>query len=405
MINASKYLFKDQKVLEVNKQIADREKSSAALGSVFAAIGLTLMKIIVGVTTGSLGILAEAAHSALDLTAALVTLAAVRLSGKPADSEHRYGHGKIENLSALFETFLLLVTCVWIIYEAIQRFFFKQIEIEVSYWAFLVMFISIVVDYYRSKNLSATAKKHNSQALEADGLHFKTDIWSSSVVIFGLLGTYIAEKVEFLGFLKHADIFAALGVALIVIYVSIQLGIRTIKGLLDSNPPGLAEDIILEVNKIPGVIDIHDLRIRDSGPNLFVDAHVHVNGNQLIGDAHALTEAIEAVITKVVPGADILIHPEPADEIKDEPEIQQKIIEVVESLQGVSDCHEITTHYYGSKLYISTHVLVDGNKNLIEAHLITEAIEKNILHLYPGAIVSIHPEPILDNSNKLVANY
>ncbi|MFH2040424.1 MAG: cation-efflux pump [Chloroflexota bacterium] len=383
-------------MLETNKQIADREKSSAALNSVFAAIGLTLMKIIVGVTTGSLGILAEAAHSALDMTAAFVTLIAVRLSGKPADSEHRYGHGKIENLSALFETFLLLVTCVWIIYEAIQRLFFKNIEIEVSFWAFLVMVISIIVDYFRSRNLSATAKKHNSQALEADGLHFKTDIWSSSVVIFGLLGTYISERVEFLGFLKHADVFAALGVAFIVIYVSIQLGIRTIKGLLDSTPPGLAENIIQEVNNIPGVIDIHDLRIRDSGPNLFVDAHVHVDGNQLISEAHALTETIEAVMHKVVPGADILIHPEPAYDMMDESEIQQKIMEVVESIQGVSDCHEIKTHYFGSRLYISTHVLVNGNKNLIETHLITEAIEKNILHLYPDAIISIHPEPLLD---------
>ena len=293
------------------KQITDREKSLAALSSVIAAVGLTIFKIIVGVMTGSLGILAEAAHSALDLVAAFVTLIAVRLSGKPADRDHRYGHGKVENLSALFETMLLLITCAWIIYEAIRRLFLKEIQVEVSIWAFLVMAVSIFIDYNRSKILYAAAIKHNSQALEADALHFKTDIWSSSVVILGLLGVFVAEKVKFLSFFKHADVIAALGVALIVIFVSIELGIRAIKGLLDSNPPGLADQITKIVEVFPNVLDVHDLRIRASGPYLFVDAHLHVDGNLSFNRVHALTETIEEAIHLVVPGADILLHPEP----------------------------------------------------------------------------------------------
>jgi cation diffusion facilitator family transporter len=239
---------------------AEREKNSAALSSVLAAVALTTFKIVVGLMTNSLGILAEAAHSGLDLVAALVTWFAVRTSGKPADVEHHYGHGKIENLSALFEAFLLLVTCVWIIYESIQRLFFKAEEVEVSFWAFLVMAISILIDYSRSRVLERAARKHNSQALEADALHFKTDIWSSSVVIVGLIAVKLADWLPGLPILAKADAVAALGVALIVIYVSIELGVRTIHGLLDQAPKGLAEEIEKAVEAIPGVLDCHQVR-------------------------------------------------------------------------------------------------------------------------------------------------
>ncbi len=290
---------------------AQQEKSSAALTSVLAAIGLTAFKIVVGLLTGSLGILAEAAHSALDLVAALVTLVAVRMSGQPADREHPYGHGKIENLSALFETLLLLATCVWIIYEAIQRLFFKEVMVELSIWAFVVMATSIVIDYNRSRILYRAAKKHNSQALEADALHFSTDIWSSSVVIFGLIGVFIAERFEGLAFLHKADSIAALGVAVIVIYVSFQLGLRTVRGLLDTAPKGLAERISQAVESVPGVVNCHSLRVRTSGPYLFVDAHVNMDGSRSLESAHDLTELIEAKIHEIAPEADVTIHAEP----------------------------------------------------------------------------------------------
>src|SRR5512138_2455722 len=219
----------------------EKEKSSAALSSVVAAVCLTTFKVIVGILTGSLGILAEAAHSGLDLVAALVTFFAVRISGKPADEDHRYGHGKIENLSAFFETILLLVTAVWIIYEAIQRLFFKSVDVEISVWAFVVMGVSILIDYTRSRVLYRAAKAHNSQALEADALHFSTDIWSSSVVILGLVCVTISKTVPALRFLEKADSIAASIVALIVVYVSLEMGARTVHGLLDTAPKGLVE--------------------------------------------------------------------------------------------------------------------------------------------------------------------
>src|SRR5215467_7163482 len=163
-----------------------REKRAVAGNSVLAAIAITVLKIIVGITTGSLGILSEAAHSGLDLVAALVTFFSVRVSDKPADADHQYGHGKVENFSAFLETGLLLLTCVWIVYEAIKRLMVHNVEIEPSLAAFLVMFFSIAVDTWRSRALRRIASKYDSQALQADALHFSTDIWSSSVVIIGL---------------------------------------------------------------------------------------------------------------------------------------------------------------------------------------------------------------------------
>ncbi len=290
---------------------AEKEKHSAALSSVVAAVALTTFKIIVGAATGSLGILAEAAHSGLDLVAALVTFLAVRISGKPADKEHTYGHGKVENLSALFETFLLLITCIWIIYEAVQRLVYKNVAVEVNIWSFLVMAVSIVIDYTRSRILYRAAKKHNSQALEADALHFSTDIWSSSVVIAGLIFVKASELLPDLTFLHRADAISALLVALIVIYVSVELGIRTIKGLLDTAPDGVIEKIIPAVEAIPGVTNCHNVRIRFSGPQVFVDTHILVHPGENISTVHGMTEEVERVVQSILPGADVTVHPEP----------------------------------------------------------------------------------------------
>ncbi|HEX9013523.1 MAG TPA: cation diffusion facilitator family transporter, partial [Anaerolineaceae bacterium] len=279
--------------MTITTTTAHQEKNRAALSSVIAAIGLTTFKLIVGLLTNSLGIIAEALHSGLDLLAALVTLFAVRESGKPADDAHHYGHGKVENISALFETLLLLVTCVWIIYESIQRLFYRSVEVDASIWAFIVMAASIGIDFTRSRILSRAARKYNSQALEADALHFSTDIWSSTVVILGLVGVRLASVIPSLHILKKADAVAALGVAVIVVYVSFQLGYRAVQGLLDRAPNGLSVKIKDAVEAIPGVADCHHIRIRPSGPETFVDVHVLLDKHLSLQDAHALTEVIE----------------------------------------------------------------------------------------------------------------
>jgi len=287
------------------------EKRWAAMSSVIAAVGLTGFKMIVGLSTGSLGILAEAAHSGLDLMAALMTFLAVRISGKPADRNHLYGHGKAENLSALFETLLLLVTCFWIIYEATHRLLFHPVELKVTFWSFTVMITSIVVDVSRSRVLYRAARKYNSQALEADALHFSTDIWSSGVVILGLVCVKISGWVPGLAFLHQADSIAAILVGLIVVYISVKLGTRTVQALLDVAPSGIEREIISAVEVLPGVAGCHNVRVRYSGPQPFVDIHVLVDGNQTLKEAHNLTEEIESTIQKLIPNADVTVHPEP----------------------------------------------------------------------------------------------
>ncbi len=284
------------------------------MSSVIAALGLTGFKLIIGLTTGSLGILAEAAHSGLDLMAAVMTFLAVRISAKPADSSHLYGHGKAENLSALFETLLLLVTCFWIIYEATHRLLFHPIHLKITFWSFAVMTTSIVVDVSRSRILYRAAKKYNSQALEADALHFSTDIWSSYVVILGLICVKISGHIPSMPFLHQADSVAAIMVGLIVVYISISLGIRTVQALLDVAPSGIEKKIISAVEILTGVTDCHNVRVRYSGSQLFVDVHVLVDGDQTLKEAHDLTEEIEGTIRRLIPNADVTVHPEPNSE-------------------------------------------------------------------------------------------
>ncbi len=260
--------------MEMTKAQATTEKKRVALTSVLAAVLLTGSKLVVGILSGSLGILSEAAHSALDFLAAAMTYLSVRVSGKEADRKHTYGHGKIENLSAFFETLLLLVTCVWIFYEAGERLLgSKQIHVDATIWTFLVMILSIIVDFGRSRALMRAAKKHNSQALEADAVHFSTDIWSSAVVLLGLACVWLSSKLG-LPWLEKADSIAALGVAVIVVWVCFRLGMKSIQVLLDGVTPGLPEKIESATMMIPGILSVKRVRVRSSGPEFFADITV-----------------------------------------------------------------------------------------------------------------------------------
>jgi len=241
-----------------------------------------------------------------------MTLLAVRFSARPPDRTHHYGHGKIENLSALFETALLVLTCGWIVREALRRLILHRIEVEVTFWSFAVMLVSIGVDISRSRVLKRVADKYRSQALEADALHFQTDIASSAVVILGLIAVKVSEWFPGAAFLSEGDAVAALGVSAVVIWVSLRLGRRTIDALLDTAPAGLERRVTSVVEAVPGVRDCHQVRLRYSGPVLFIDLHVLVDGRQTLTQAHDLTEVIEEAIHQIVPGADVTVHAEPA---------------------------------------------------------------------------------------------
>ena len=279
------------------------EKNFAAFLSVLAASALTLLKVVVGLLTGSLGILSEALHSTLDMVAAAMTFFAVKMSDKPADKEHTFGHGKIENLTALVEAVLLLVVCAWVVYEAVSRLLFDKSAFSISGWAFAVVLISIVVDFFRARHLSAMAKKYKSQALEADALHFSTDILSSFVVLFGLLGAQF-------GYFA-ADSVAALGVSVIVAVVAFRLASRAVSELLDTAPSGVVERIDDILKTIEEVHYWHDLRVCSHGAEYHIDVNVHVNSELSIVQAHAISERIEEAIQRELGISKISVHIEP----------------------------------------------------------------------------------------------
>jgi cation diffusion facilitator family transporter len=371
---------------------AEKEKRSAAGNSVLAAVFLTAVKAVVGLSTGSLGILAEAAHSALDLVAALITYVAVRTSNKPADEDHPYGHGKIENFSALVETFLLLVTCAWIIYEAVQRLFSPESAVDASIWAFFCMGISIVVDVSRSRMLYRAAAKHNSQALEADALHFSTDVWSSAVVIGGLALVWVGQNLlpAHTDLLTKADAVAALGVAVIVIGVSYKLGKRTVDVLLDRAPEGLRHEITARVGEIDGVLGAQQVRVRRSGPSIFVDMRVDLARNLPFERTHAITEAVETQIRNLSPNADVIVHAEPCSPERESVVEQIRMIVSRNSL----DSHNIQVQESGGRFHVDLHMEVADHLSLREAHDAASLVEQEVRFEIDGiSQINIHLEP------------
>lgn len=282
------------------------EKKTVALISVAAAIFLTGFKLIVGLLTGSLGIISEALHSGLDLVAAAITYISVRVSDKPPDFDHNFGHGKIENLSAFIQTILLFITCAWIVYEAVSRLSTGKFEIEVNLWSYVVVVSSIIIDFHRSRALSRAAKKHNSQALEADALHFSTDIWSSSVVLLGL----ILAQFDF----HIADPIAALGVAVIVLVISFRLGKRSIDILMDKSPKETQEKVNSILRSVEGILRFHDVKVRTAGPYTFIELNIHVEPLLTIDEAHELSHKVEAEIKNIIGNCEVHIHAEPEKE-------------------------------------------------------------------------------------------
>lgn len=290
-------------------------KNRAALVSLLAACLLTAIKLVVGVYTNSLGILSEALHSGLDLLAAAMTLYAVRLSSRPADARHPYGHGKVENLSALGETVLLFVICIWVVYEGAGRLLSGDTPVAPSIWGIIVMGISIVIDVNRVRVLKKVAKETRSQALEADALHFSTDILSSAVVLVGVAAVWLAAKLQLPEpvhkVLVQADTVAALLVALIIFRASLHMAREAINMLMDSGSTEEQQAICEAVRHLPGVQDVQRVRLRSSGPHYFVDLTVGVDPAIRVSEGHKIAHDAELAVDGILPGADVTVHVEP----------------------------------------------------------------------------------------------
>jgi len=367
------------------------EKRAVAQNSVYAAIGITGLKTIVGISTGSLGILSEAAHSGLDLVAAVITLMSVRVSDKPADAEHQYGHGKIENFSAFIETGLLLLTCVWIVYEATKRLFYHHVHIKPSVAAFLVMFISIVVDVWRSRRLKKIADKWDSQALHADALHFSTDVWSSAVVIAGLTLVMAGERWN-VPWLQSADPIAALMVAGVVVYVSWRLARQTIDALLDAAPAGVRGQIIGAVSGVEGVLEVDRARIRRAGNRYFADLDIGMHRNVTFQKSEQLGQRVTEAVHRVLPDADVVVHSVPR--ARGEENIFERIRAV--AARANFNVHDISVQDLAGRLHVEQHLELDERLSLKEAHDQVTVLETEIRREVPeisSILTHIESEP------------
>ena len=367
------------------------EKRAVAGHSVLAAIAITALKIVVGITTGSLGILSEAAHSALDLIAAVITLLSVRVSDKPADADHQYGHGKVENFSAFIETGLLLLTCVWIVYEAMERLFVLHVEIEPSMAAFAVMFFSMAVDFWRSRALGRIAAKYDSQALEADALHFSTDIWSSGVVVLGLLLVMLGRKYN-IDWLRDSDPIAALFVAGVVVSVSWRLARRTIDALLDAAPAGVRNRIISAVSKVDGLLEVDRVRIRRAGNRYFADLSIGLARNVTFQRSEQVADAVTMAVHDVLPDADVIVHSVPramnTENIFDK-------VRAVATRQNFN-VHDVSVQNLHGRLHVEQHLELDEHLILKEAHDRVTSLESEIRSDVPeisSILTHIESEP------------
>lgn len=366
-----------------------REKRSVAQTSLLAAMVPLAMTLGAGLLTGSLALLAEAAHLGMDIVATLLTLLAVRLADRPPDRDHPYGHGKIESLSAFFEAGLLLLAAVWIIYEAIQRLFFQHVEVEPNVWAFLVIVVSIVVDYGRSRALGRAAAKYGSPALEADAAHFRTHLWSSGVVLLGLGVIQVGRVTGQSGPWERADAAAAIIVALVTTWVGGTLAKQTVDALLDRAPEDVAHRLAEAAAGVPGVLECRRVRLRRAGSKYFADVIIAVPRTTTLAEAHDVSEATEEAVRGLLPRADVVVHVDPA---VSRAETAAEQVQFVASQRGLH-AHHVRVRQVEEQFEVDLHLEVDPRLPLGRAHAVADDLEHAIGQENPAIrVVQTHLE-------------
>ncbi|MFZ0222783.1 MAG: cation diffusion facilitator family transporter [Candidatus Nitrosopolaris sp.] len=356
------------------RQEAHKEKLKVAVTSIVASAGLAIFKIVIGFSTNSLGILSEAFHSGLDIMAALMTLYAIRTVMKPPDLKYTYGYAKVESVSSLSEIILLFAAAGWIFYEGIERILFKSVRPEITIFSFIIMFVSIGIDFGRSRGLYRTARKYGSQALEADALHFKSDMISSSIVIVGLFFVFSFH-------IPKADAYAAITVAGMMIYTSLGLGRRTLDVLLDKAPKGAYQRVLEAVSGLDGVDRAHDIRIRKMGSETFVDMHIGVPRTSTHDKAHKVATSVEEKVREVLPATDVLVHVDATESANET--ITDRIRLVAAETEGIKNVHSIylskITPTSGSPESASEKATITDPKKMSD---LRERKGEPILHLY-----------------------
>jgi len=360
------------------------EKERAALVSIAASAGLTAAKGIIGLATGSLAILSEAGHSLIDLAATVMTYFAVRVSGKPADAQHQYGHGKVESVTALAETGFLFLLSALVIFEAAQRLGGERIyAVEATPLAFVIVLVSIVVDFLRARTLRRVAKQTSSEALEADALHFGSDMWSSIAVVIGLTGVALGYS--------RADAAAALVVAVFICVAGWRLGRRTIDTLTDAAPAGVSERVAAIARAVPGIVAVERVRVRPAGPVLFVELGVGVSRTLPLDRVGVIKERLTRAVRAEIPEAEVTITTEPR--ALDDETVRERVMLIARN--RTLAIHHVGVQAIGDRLSVSADVEVEGTLPLAAAHDIASRLEEAIREeLGPDVEVETHIEPL-----------
>lgn len=375
---------------QIAPEEAQREKQSIALASVLACLVLVVIKTAAGLASNSLGVLSEAVSSGLDLMVTLVTYFSVCVAGKPADADHQYGHGKFENLSALLEAVFLLLACGWIVWKALDRLLRSPATVEASWLVFLVLFLSLGIDLTRSRALARVARKHGSQALEADALHFSVDMWTTIVVLLGLAAVWAGDRFA-LTWLRHADPVAALVVAASLLILLVRLARRSADVLLDAAPAGLRADVEAAASAVEGVLSVDRVRTRRAGNRIFVDVTTAISRTAPFERVHDISDRVEAAVRSALGEADVVVHMEPRAHTA------ETLFDNVRAIAQRHDLqvHELSAHEIFDQAGTSGRIIlemdaeVDEDLSLRDAHALTDRVEKEIYRLLPE-VAQVH---------------
>ena len=366
-------------------------KRRVARDSMLAAGAMTLLKVAAGLLSGSLGVLSDAAHSGLDLVGAALTFFSVQVSDKPADEDHTYGHGKVENLTAFCEAILMAVSCGWIIWEALDRIIHNSTVLHHSVWPVLVLLTSIAVDFWRSRQLRAVALRTGSPALATDAFHFASDIWATLAVLCGLGASWAGEQYG-ISWLKYADPLAAVVVSLMILRLTVKLGRETIAVLMDEVPAEMRRRLVREVEQVEGVMAVEQARLRRAGAGYFADLTLALPRRFTFEHTGELVQSATDAVHRTLPQADVVIHTVPR-EARAESVFDR--VRAVAARNNVS-VHELSVRSHHGRLRVEQHVELDENLPLRAAHEFVSALEAEILRAAPeidSVLTHIESEP------------
>jgi cation diffusion facilitator family transporter len=353
--------------------------------SVLAAIVLVAIKLTAGLITGSLGLVAEAAHSATDLVAALLTLFAVRVAIRPADRTHHYGHGKAEHLAALAESAVLALVSVFIAYESLRRLLGDGGAVaDVPWWSLLVIAVVIVIDAWRALSSARAARRYESAALASNALHFASDLAGSVAVLAGLVLVRAGQP--------KADAIAALFVAVLVVIAAVRLARRSIDVLMDRASVEAENQVRAALADLP--MEVRRIRVRHAAGHDFVDLVIAVPPDVGVGQAHATADEVEDAIHGALGRADVVVHVEPAES---DGSLRERVTAAALAVPDVREIHNVRVIHTGGAYELSLHVKLLPGLPLEEAHTVVSRLERAIQAAVPEVThVHTHMEPLSD---------